>query len=190
MLKRALIFSFLLTILIVSSQAATVVLRWTAPGDDRYVGRAMVYDLRYSTAPITDANWSGATVVGGLSLPKPYGNREIVAVTGLVSSTKYYFAIKAADDKWNWSPLSNIAIESTCGGCTGKTGNVNGSPDGVVDIQDLAILIQFLSGATTVMPICYEQANVDASLDGLITVSDLSWLVAYMTAGKTLPYCQ
>ena len=39
---------------------------WTAPGDDGSVGRASVYDLRYSNLPLTAANFSLATRITGL----------------------------------------------------------------------------------------------------------------------------
>lgn len=189
-IKRTLILSsFSLLLMIQSSGAASVVLRWTAPGDNNYVGQASVYDLRYSTSAITDANWAQATIVGGLPLPKPYGNREIFSVTGLTPGTTYYFAIKAADSKWNWSPLSDIAVKTTCAGCVGNTGNVDGSPDGLVDIRDLSLMEAFLLGTGTGIQLCFEEANVDASPDGFITISDLSYLVAYLTSGRPLPKC-
>lgn len=171
-----------------ASQAASVILRWTAPGDDGRTGRASLYDLRCSTAPITDANWSLATQISGLSRPLPYGNRELITVSGLLPSTDYYFAVKAADEQMNWSPMSNVIKRTTCGGCAGTTGNVNGSSDNRVDLIDLAILVEYLTGNVAVQ-ICSEEANVDASPDGLITVSDLSFLTSYLTAYAILPQC-
>lgn len=91
----------------------SVTLNWTAPGADDDVGTASVYDIRYSTSLITDANWDGATQVTGEPSPQVAGSDESFAVTGLSSSTQYYFAIKAADDTPNWSPLSNIVSTTT-----------------------------------------------------------------------------
>lgn len=171
-----------------SIQASSIVLHWTAPGDDGRVGRASVYDLRYSRSPITDANWSTATRVGGLPAPLPYGNKEVFTVNGLLPSTTYYFGIKAADKASNWSLLSDIAQRATCAGCVGHTGNVNGSADGRVDLIDLTTLIAYLT-ANTGTQICNEAANVDASPDGVVSLSDLSLLVAFLTTGKPLPTC-
>jgi flagellar hook capping protein FlgD len=90
------------------SPADTVVLTWTAPGDDGQIGTASAYDLRLSTAPIDDASWSAATVVSGLPSPQPAGARQSTVVRGLTYGTTYYFAIKTADDAGNWSGLSNV----------------------------------------------------------------------------------
>ena len=86
----------------------TVTLTWTAPGDDGQIGTASVFDMRVSTAPIDDANWSAAAVVGGLPAPLPAGGRQRTVVRGLAYGTTYYFAIKTADDAGNWSGLSNV----------------------------------------------------------------------------------
>lgn len=172
----------------VSSQAASIVLHWTAPGDDGTFGRASQYDLRYSSVPITNANWSTATRVGGLPTPLPYGNREIFTVRLLAPSTTYYFGIKAADELGNWSPLSNIVARTTCAGCVGHTGNVDGSADGRVDLVDLTRLVAYLT-ANSGVQICFEAANCDASRDGTINLTDLAYLTAFLTQGATLPSC-
>jgi flagellar hook capping protein FlgD/fibronectin type III domain protein len=90
------------------SPADTVTLTWTAPGDDGPIGTASAYDLRVSTAPIDDANWSAAAVVSGLPAPLPAGTRQSTVVRGLTYGTTYYFAVKTADDAGNWSGLSNV----------------------------------------------------------------------------------
>jgi hypothetical protein len=185
---RLLVFAAGLGLIASSPQAASVVLHWTAPGDDGRVGRASQYDLRYATSPITDANWANSTRVSGLAKPLPYGNREQVTVQDLLPSTNYYFALKSADELSNWSPMSNVLQRATCGGCVGITGNVNGSTDNRVDLADLAILVQFLTSNQGTQ-LCVEEANVDASPDGLITLSDLSLLIAFLTSIVGLPAC-
>ncbi len=92
---------------------ASVTLTWTAPGDDGSTGTAAVYDIRYSTSPINEANWNSATQVTGEPAPQAAGSSESVTVTGLEWSTTYYFAIKAADEADNWSALSNVASFTT-----------------------------------------------------------------------------
>jgi len=87
--------------------ADSVTLSWTAPGDDDQVGTATSYELRRSTSPIYDANWTAATVVLGTPVPLPAGTRQRTVVRGLTYGTTYYFAIKAVDDADNWSGLSN-----------------------------------------------------------------------------------
>ena len=83
-------------------------LQWTAPGDDGAAGRARAYLLRYSTQPITGANFDRATMVVTAPPPGPAGSRESFTVHGLAPDTRYYFAIKAVDDAGNWSALSNV----------------------------------------------------------------------------------
>src|SRR5262245_24406082 len=50
-----------------------VSLTWAATGDDGRAGRAAFYDLRYSTAPITAANWDAAVRVVGERGPAAAG---------------------------------------------------------------------------------------------------------------------
>lgn len=96
-------------------QGASVLVRWTAPGDDGKVGRAARYDLRYSRSPITTSNFLQAYAVPGLPAPALPGTPEIFTVTGLVPATIYYFAIKTADERNNWSAISNILQRNSSG---------------------------------------------------------------------------
>lgn len=93
--------------------STSITLTWTAPGDDGNSGTASQYDIRYSTSNITESNWGSATQCTGEPTPKTAGSSESFVVTGLNSNTKYYFAIKTADEVLNWSGLSNVAIDST-----------------------------------------------------------------------------
>jgi hypothetical protein len=171
------------------SKASSIYLSWTSPGDDGTIGKASLYDLRYSTSLITDQNWTNAIRVTGLPVPQTYGRTETVIISGLTPNTVYYFALRAADEKYNWSKISNNAKKMTCSGCFGATGNVDGSADGSVDLSDLSLLGNFLIGIP-VKTFCFEEANVDGSPDGLITISDLSYLISYLTADITsLPAC-
>ena len=86
----------------------TVVVRWTAPGDDGSLGTAANYDLRFSLSQINDSNFNSATPVNGLPAPRVAGSREQVTVRGLVRGTTYWFALKTRDDEGNLSPISNL----------------------------------------------------------------------------------
>ena len=92
---------------------SSITLTWTAPGDDGTTGTATEYDVRYSTATITEANWASATQATGEPTPKAVGGSESFTVTGLSADTTYYFALKAADEIPNRSALSNVAIGTT-----------------------------------------------------------------------------
>ncbi len=86
-----------------------IALAWTATGDDGSSGTANAYDLRYSTAPITDdASFNAATQATSVPPPGPAGTPESFVLLGLTPGTNYYFAIEAIDKVGNRSPLSNV----------------------------------------------------------------------------------
>ncbi len=105
-------------------------LTWTAPGDDSGSGTASQYDIRYSTSPITDANWSSATQCTGEPTPQIAGTQQTFIVTGLQSNRTYYFAMKTADEVPNWSGLSNVP--------SGTTGD-NVAPAQITDLSAITM---------------------------------------------------
>jgi len=82
--------------------------RWTAPGDDGMVGRASEYDVRYSLSPINAGNWNSALPATGEHPPSAAFATDSFTITGLLADTPYYVAVKARDEAFNWSPLSNV----------------------------------------------------------------------------------
>ncbi len=98
------------------ARADSLVLRWTAPGDDGNTGQATTYELRYSETPVpsdTTSWWASAASAGTLPRPLTAGTRESFTVAGLDSGTTYYFMIRTADEVPNWSGFSNAARKST-----------------------------------------------------------------------------
>lgn len=91
----------------------TIDLTWTASGDDGLVGTATYYDIRYSTATITDLTWPSASQCSNEPVAQSAGNAELFQITGLTPDTTYYFAIKVGDENPLWSGLSNIASGKT-----------------------------------------------------------------------------
>jgi len=97
-----------------SPTSSSIDLTWTAPGDDGSTGTATTYDIRYSTADITnETDWGNATEVSGEPTPLAASNSQSHTVTGLSASITYYFAIKTADEVPNWSGLSNVPSLAT-----------------------------------------------------------------------------
>ncbi|MBI5170833.1 MAG: S8 family serine peptidase [Candidatus Eisenbacteria bacterium] len=94
--------------------STTMGLTWTATGDDAGTGRASRYDIRWSTSPITPANFAAANPVTGPD-PLVAGSAESFEVTGLAYNTLYYFALKAADEFGNTGEMSNLASGTTLG---------------------------------------------------------------------------
>jgi hypothetical protein len=103
----------------VDASGESILLHWTAPGDDGMAGRAAAYELRYSDTPIvgsvTTAWWSGATSAGSLPAPQTAGSREAYAVGGLSAATTYYFVLRTWDDASNVSEYSNVSVRQTAG---------------------------------------------------------------------------
>ncbi len=95
----------------VNDNSAT--LAWTAVGDDSLSGTATSYEVRYSTAPITDANFASATAVTGVPAPAAPGTAQSVVVGSLNRQVTYYFALRTADDAGNLSALSNVPSATT-----------------------------------------------------------------------------
>jgi len=95
-----------------SGNSATLL--WTAPGDDGNSGRATRYELRYRTAAISGTDtltwWNAGTAVSGLPTPSAAGATDSVVVTGLDPAQTYYFIVRAADEVFNWSGYSNLAV--------------------------------------------------------------------------------
>lgn len=108
---------------ITAQAAVSVSLLWTAPGDDGNTGIATTYDLRYSTQPITAASFAQAATVVGEPAPRIAGSLQFASVSGLTPNTTYYFALKTADERGNWSPISNIAV------ATGALVGITARPD-------------------------------------------------------------
>jgi polygalacturonase/phosphodiesterase/alkaline phosphatase D-like protein len=96
-----------------NATAVSVDLTWTATGDDGSTGTAASYDVRYSTSPIDAANFDSATEATGEPTPAASGASESMTVSGLLSDTTYYFAIKAIDEAGNASGVSNSPSATT-----------------------------------------------------------------------------
>jgi chitodextrinase len=88
-------------------------LAWTAVGDDSLTGTATSYQVRYSTAPITLANFASATAVTGVPVPAAPGTAQSVVVRNLSRQVTYYFALRTTDDSGNLSALSNVPSATT-----------------------------------------------------------------------------
>jgi len=99
-----------------SATQSSIDLSWTAPGDDGSSGTATSYDVRYSTATITEGNWASASHATGEPTPSAAGSNESMTVSGLSSGTVYYFAIKTSDEVPNTSGISNVPNLSTSSG--------------------------------------------------------------------------
>lgn len=96
----------------------TVLLAWTAVGDDGGSGTAYAYDLRYATGPIDPESYDDATRYSAVPAPGTAGEIEAVTIFGLAPVTRYYFALVVVDDAGNRSSVSNTATATTGSGDT------------------------------------------------------------------------
>ena len=87
--------------------AGSVSLAWTATGDDGAIGTAAAYDLRWSTTPITESTFPGATPIPP---PPPVAAGQDQALTFAIppGEAALYVVLRARDEAGNTSPLSNV----------------------------------------------------------------------------------
>jgi hypothetical protein len=86
----------------------SLLLTWTAPGDDGGLGTASAYDLRWSAEPITAANFAGSTPFSPQPIPASAGTTQSYFVDGRVPGQTYYYAIIARDEAGNAASLGNV----------------------------------------------------------------------------------
>ena len=77
----------------------SILLNWTATGNDGTTGTATAYDVRRAASRIpTSAQFNAATAVtSGVPTPAVAGPAQSMTVTGLTLNTAYYFSIKTRD---------------------------------------------------------------------------------------------
>jgi len=104
----------MITDLAVSDAAPeSILLGWTAVGDNGLVGTASAYVIKVSEDEITAENWDETTEFEQIMEPQPAGTMESINITGLIPLTGYYFAVKAVDEANNVSDISNVVNEMT-----------------------------------------------------------------------------
>jgi hypothetical protein len=87
--------------------STSVLLTWTATGDDDDAGTASRYDVRFAHADSVE--WSDMTRITDESAPKKAGEPESLRVVELTSETSHFFLLRTADEAMNWSDASNVA---------------------------------------------------------------------------------
>ena len=110
----------------------SLMLIWTAPGDDDMLGHASQYDIRYAQGAFGTFPWETATKIADLPTPKSAGELDTVMVSGLQTDTHYRFALKTADEVPNWSGMSNVARELSLGVVLATSGRTFSPGDSLV----------------------------------------------------------
>lgn len=148
----------------------SVTLSWTTPGDDSLSGTASQFDVRYSTSPITAANFASATRFLATPTPTAPGTSQNVVVTGLTPATLYYFAIKTGDDVPNWSLISNVVSKTTAS-----------APD---TIRPFAVVNVSVTAVTDTSALLSWTATGDDSLTGTATSYDVRYSTTPITTAN------
>jgi len=93
----------------------SVTLAWTATGNDDTIGTATAYDMRISNAMITEQNWDSAQALTGTPQPSPYGTTDTMRVTGLMTDSTYFFAVRAQNARgalsWAFNCVSAMCFD-------------------------------------------------------------------------------
>jgi hypothetical protein len=94
-----------------TTTASSVVIQWTAVGDDGNLGNATSQELRYSLGPITPANFGSATLVT-TGAPQPPGSAESATISGLMSGTDYFVALRVTDSAGNTTFSDTLSVST------------------------------------------------------------------------------
>uniref|UniRef100_T1JCB1 VWFA domain-containing protein n=1 Tax=Strigamia maritima TaxID=126957 RepID=T1JCB1_STRMM len=86
-------------------------IQWTAPGDDLDDGTVTKYDIQYSSnVQRLSAEFNSTQLNTSHIIPVASGQIQIFSaeISQLSTNSVIYMALKAADDVFNWSKMSNI----------------------------------------------------------------------------------
>jgi hypothetical protein len=151
--------------------STTVRLEWHAPGGDGLTGTPSTYDIRYALSSIggTD-DWEAATQAEGEPTPSARGGAESFDVEDLIPGTEYFFALRTADGRPNWSGLSNVASATTPSGNVAPTLREGGvTPDaGTAD-------------TTFLFTVTYEDGDGDPPTEARVFVDSTAYDMAEVT---------
>lgn len=109
---------------VAEADTASILLRWTAPADDRG-GPCASYELRVSRAGIDERTWDADSLLPAPGAGAEPGSSVEHRVEGLPPGTRFAFALRCADGAGNVSALSNVAW--------GATDSLDAPPDDTTD---------------------------------------------------------
>jgi hypothetical protein len=94
------------TLALVSTTTTSATVSWNDVGDDSLTGVTTAVEIRWATAPVTEATWATATVVFGVPQPGQPGTAHQLSVPGLDRTRDLWFAARARDDVNHVSALA------------------------------------------------------------------------------------
>lgn len=102
----------------------TLAISFSAPGDDKNIGQAKNYELRYSQKTINEDNFWQATKISDMPKPDMAGTKQKIIVSDLEPGETYYFALVSFDEAENFSEISNVVSAKTIDNLPPKTPQV------------------------------------------------------------------
>ncbi|KKL95636.1 hypothetical protein LCGC14_1852610, partial [marine sediment metagenome] len=89
----------------------SVVVTFTAPGDDGTTGQVLAYEAVHSDARVTEANWSKATALPKWAMPKAVGSGKTQRMPVFtLAGGKYHLGIRAVDEAGNRGGVADLTI--------------------------------------------------------------------------------
>ncbi len=101
------------------AHATNIILEWTAPGDDSTYGRATEYDMRYSLKANQFPGRFYSAVRVPLGPPAEPNSVERLVLPDMPEGANIYFALRARDERGNWSRISNTLMTEAVTGVDG-----------------------------------------------------------------------
>lgn len=113
--------------------------------------------------------------VSGLTLP------SITTPIALGNDSIFYWRYRVVDNgiPSEYSRTFAAYVSGVC--CFGRQGNINGDPDGLVDLSDAIALSNYLFlGEGNESTLCFDAANMDGNPEGIPDLGDLMALLNYL----------
>jgi len=173
------------------------ILSWVTPS-----GTFSEFDIRRSLQPISEDNFNAAPQLAGVPSPIP-GETQTMDITGLASSTTYYFGIRSINACGNASPLATISGTTNPiipsppiinGGTTGGGGGWYYDPNGLVSIiinngatstADRAVALAIHADNATEIAISDDATSSSAIMWRLYTTTS-SWMLSSGNGQKSV----
>jgi hypothetical protein len=102
------------------SGVGNIQLSWTGTGDDNSIGNITGGEYRIKWSTTSEADWNSGSwndwdnrYVHEFSTNVIQGTGQSTVITSLIDYTTYYFRVWTADDRGNWSTISNAAAART-----------------------------------------------------------------------------
>jgi outer membrane protein assembly factor BamB len=146
-----------------------------------------VCEISQGGIPVYADTTAVADLAGGAASEVSFASWQVGPDTGLTYEV-VFVTILAQDDNTSNDSVSVLIPLGSC--CAGETaGNLDNSPDGLVTMGDLTVLIDHLFISLSPLE-CPAAGNVDLSADSLVSMGDLTVLIDNLFISlNPLPVC-